>query len=210
MKKNTYKKIPTQKAKEFLEIYKTVKKHQERINAILNKKDDYAVSEINNICKQLDKLAKLKRLTHSVEIKEMLTTDFIQSISYWDIKKDFDTKEISITEEKKLMLKGKHGRPKKDYALDFLIYLLASECGNDLNLIAAFLEDNEIAGEDENYSIMALKKRLNRINRDNIKKLYGKFAYVARNITVDNSGDTLNINISYELPYFSDTPFPLK
>lgn len=210
MKKNTYKKIPTKKTKEFLIIYETVKKHQERIKNISNKKYGYAVDKINRICKQLDRLAKQKILTHSEEIKENICTDFFQSISHWHIRKDFGSEDVSMNEDKKLKVKGKRGRPKEDYALDFLIYLLASECENDFELIADFLAVNEIVGIDKSHSSDGVKKRFERIREDTINKWYRNFVNASVKAVVTQQGGpdtTANIVVYWELPLEA---FPLK
>lgn len=192
-------KIFAEEVQPFIEIYCTVKKHQERINAILNKTDDYAVDEIKKLCKRIDQLKKLKILSHSEEIKDLLITDFFQGMSYWHIKDNFGTKKLSITEAKNLDVKGKIGRPKSDYALDLLIYLLASKCGNDFKFIAKFLTTKL----NDLYSRKRVENRFMRAKKDILIKHYAKFLDASRTTVVTTKGgpDTpCAIAVSWELP----------
>lgn len=214
MKKKTYEKIPAEKAKEFLRIYETIKTHHKRIKNILNNKDDHAVGEINKICKQIEKRTKNKCLTHGKEIKELLITDFFQSMDNVWIKKDFGTLP-NTTEDGKLEVKRKKGRPKEDYALEVLIYLLALEYGEkNFESISNFLSNNEIAaGDDVSCSVDAVKKRLGRIKKDDIKKQYAKFVSASRETKILCHGGpdtTANIAVCWKLPLKLPLSIPLK
>lgn len=182
MKKKSCKKIPAEKEKELLRIYKCLKLHDKEVKAILN---NDAVRKLKKTLKNLDELAELKVLTRSQEIKGNVLDNFFQDLRKMAIYKDFDS--------------VKRGAPKKDFALDVLIYLLAQEYGDDYNSIDDFLNENInlVLGEE------AIRKRLERIKKAELIRNYNKFVSLAKTVKIIEPGPdpTAHIAVYFNLPF---------
>lgn len=237
MKMKICKKIPTEKAKEYLYIYETLKAYQEKARLALSKiKTDNKkpVSDIKKIFKLIDETFTLKQ---SEGIKGKITMAFSENLLKnkevatskdemvwvnWGMKRVFGEMYFYAPEAK-----GKRG-PKKDLALDMLIYFLVKEYGKKWDLIVNFLEDYKINAEayftdseaeayfkkhkesakipkgKAGWTIEAVKERFNYINKNDLKEQYDHFfaaTILYEETTKKRRDGSAMLRVIYQLPH---------